>query len=394
MPTTLEYIHGIAQSGLFGRSERLTTTSAGSTSTLVCASLVNSVLSATEYSTWWVLIEDGACAGEVGLLKNAPLSVASGTLSTATAFSSSIASGVTFSLFDRDRLPPVRHAGKTGQLDIINQVARLLWVESDIELDGVSGQHRYAVSATQYPWWTDRERVISVSHPLVAADDLSVALNDADIDWDVNGETRQLVFRGAPFGTGDSFRIKVYRPANSRLKKNARLRANLTGTAVTSVTVLDGGDYEGTPTIAPSSGAATFTAVLTGTALTSVTVGVQGAYTATFPPALVVTRNASDTGWADQTTQTAGLVTLTDEALSDVEDVKTAFLWLAYRALAETGAPGQTQVEWLGKSSEWAGYTADLEHYGEPSNRRTNVARIRPVLVGGRRSLGYGRRGY
>jgi hypothetical protein len=369
MPTTLEYIHGIAQSGLFGRSERLTTTSAGSTSTLVCASLVNSVLSATEYSTWWVLIEDGACAGEVGLLKNAPLSVASGTLSTATAFSSSIASGVTFSLFDRDRLPPVRHAGKTGQLDI-------------------------AVCATPYPWWTDRVRVISVSHPLVAADDLSVALNDADIDWDVNGETRQLVFRGAPFGTGDSFRIKVYRPANSRLKKNARLRANLTGTAVTSVTVLDGGDYEGTPTIAPSSGAATFTAVLTGTALTSVTVGVQGAYTATFPPALVVTRNASDTGWADQTTQTAGLVTLTDEALSDVEDVKTAFLWLAYRALAETGAPGQTQVEWLGKSSEWAGYTADLEHYGEPSNRRTNVARIRPVLVGGRRSLGYGRRGY
>lgn len=395
MPTTLEYFHGIAQSGLFGRFERLTTTDAGTTTTLVCSALINSVLSASEYATWWVLIESGACAGEVGLLTNAGLAKGSGTLTTATQFSSSIAAGVTFSLFDRDRLPPVRHSGKTGYLQVVNDVLRLLWVESDIPFAGVTGQQRYAVNATTYPWWTDRTRMIDVRYPSDSSDAAPVSLNDADVDWEVNGETRQLVFRGAPFSTGQTATVKVYRPANSRLALNASLRANLTATAVSSVSVVAGGHYTALPTIT-ASGGATFTAVMAATPgpITSVTVNAGGTYTAGFPPALTVTRHASDTGWSDQARQTAGLVTLTDEALSDVEDVKTAFLWLGYRALAETGKPGQTQVEWLGKASEWRGYTADLEHFGEPSNRRTNVASVRPVLVGGRASRAIGRRGY
>jgi hypothetical protein len=129
----------------------------------------------------------------------------------------------------------------------------------------------------------------------------------------------------------------------------------LTATAVSSVTVVAGGYYTATPTIAPSSGAATFTAVLATTPgpITSVTVGGGGSYTANFPPALTITRHASDTGWADQTDETAGLVTLADETLATVGDVVTVARAYAYRDLADLRAPGQTVAEWMAKSEQW-----------------------------------------
>ena len=73
-----------------------------------------------------------------------------------------------------------------------------------------------------------------------------------------------------------------------------------------------------------------------------------------------------------------------DEALADVADIKTVGLWLAYRALAVQGAPGQTVAEWMALAEGWAEAARSLDHFGEPSNVRTNVARILPTLIGGR----------
>ena len=90
----------------------------------------------------------------------------------------------------------------------------------------------------------------------------------------------------------------------------------------------------------------------------------------------------------------AGVMGISDELISDVGDVKAVCLWLAYRALAAQQHPLATVAEWMAKSEAWGKEAATLEHVGEPSNLRTNVAQIRPTLVGGRSRSAYSWRRY
>lgn len=390
----LEYIHALGES--LGRYDRRATTGLGTTTTLVCADLANSMFAASKLARFSVLIEDGACAGEVGLVTDAGLAKSTGTLTIGDSFSSAIASGVTFSLYDADRLPPTRKGGgKPGLLEVVNRALReTLWIERTITLTGVSGQKRYAISRATYPWLTSADRIIEVRYPTTAADDVTVSLCPDRWDFEVNAETIELVFPTAPFETGQTATVKVYLPASSRLVRNAALRAVLSTTTVGSVTVVAGGYYAAVPTVAASGGGgsgAAFTAVLSGGTSGSITgVTVTNAGTGyTSVPTLTVTRAASDAGWADTTSQTGGLATVFDEALSDVEDVRAVGTALAFEVLAEMGASGQTVAEWLGKAQVAHAYANGLPHVGLPSNPRTNVATIRTAPVYGRRG-GYG----
>lgn len=384
MPTALEAIHSLGEKQ-GGYVTGVTTSAASDTQSIVCSTFVNTNLVASEFANYAALIETGACAGEMGFVTSGGLTRSTGTIATADAFSSAIQSGVTFSLYDRDRLPPLRELARPGLMQILNQVLQRFWIERTVSIAGVSGQIHYTVDPTLYPWWSDDLRIIAVQEPVTNSDYVPTVLPPEAWEWVSDGETRKLRFPGAPFTTGQTFTVKVNAPATSRLKLNARLRANLTSTAVSSVTVMDGGYYTALPTIAPASGAATFTAVMAATPgpITSVTVGVGGVYTAGQPPALTVTRNASDTGWADQSTQTAGMVTLTDECVPDVRFLRTMGMSLVYSALAEMAAPGQTVAEWLAKAKEWEAAAVGLRNGRAPRDRTSGVIRLRSSALGG-----------
>jgi hypothetical protein len=388
MPTALELIHTAAEA--LGRYDRRATTSAGTTTTLVCADYANSILSASEYANAYVLIESGACSGEVGQLTNNGLTRSTGTLTFATTFSSTIAAGVTFSLYSVDRLPPIRMGDHPGLMQIASQALERVWFEDTLSFLGVTNGIHYTIDTTTYSWFSDDTRIIDVQAPTTAADDVPRALSRSSWSWVSDGETRRLRLPGAPFRTGETFTVKVNRPGNSRLKLNARLRAVLTSTAVSSVAVVDGGSYTALPTIAPSSGSATFTAVMAATPgpITGVTVGAGGTYVAGSPPALTVTRNAADTGWADQATQTAGLATIGDECIPDVRFVRPMMLALGYQALAEMGAPGQTVAEWLAKADRWEKRAVALKKRRLPRDADDGVIRLRVGAAAGAGSRG------
>lgn len=385
MPTALEYVRSTAEK--IGRYGRHVTTSTGTTSTLVCSKFVNSVLSSSEYANFSVLIEDGACAGEVGMLTNSGLTNSTGTFTTADTFSSAIASGVTFSLYSVDRLPPVREGDRPGLLEICNQALERLWAEDTITIAGVSDQAHYTIDQAVYPWFTDDTRIIEIQQPVTDADDIPTPMPRSAWSWVSDGETRRLRFTGKPFSTGESFTIKVNRPANSRLRLNATGRAVLSTTTVGSITAITGGYYTSAPAVTISGGggsgaAATAVLAVTPGPVTSYTIDSAGTgYTSV--PTVTVAAGA----WSDQTSQTAGLVSITDEAIPDVRFVRAMMLALSFRALAEMGATGQTTAEWLTKASGWEQTAVKLKTSRMPRDASEGVigGRGRYAAIGGRR---------
>lgn len=215
MPTSLEYLHALAEgSGEYGS---FTTTGAGTTSTLVCSRFVNTALASSEFANCGVLIESGDAKGELGLAKT--LTKSTGTITTSDTFSASIASGVTFTIY-RLLAPIGGDSILPSYLLGINMALRRLWFPDRISISGVTSQKHYTVDTTTYPWFTDPERIMWIEYPVTAADDVPRRLRDTEWDWLADAETRKLYFPGAPFKTGETFTVRVYRPANSRLKKN------------------------------------------------------------------------------------------------------------------------------------------------------------------------------
>lgn len=214
MPALAEYLHDLAeQCGEYGS---FSTTSLGTTTTLISTSFVNSTLSSTELTTMWVLCESGSNAGEVRRVTPSGLNTSTGTITVAEAFTNAVASGVTFSLYGH--LPPFRRLNRAGYREAINQALRLISVQDVLTISGITGTEHYLINQAGYPWWTAPDRVIAVENPLDADGNLTGELPYNQWDWRAVGELLYLHLPGAPYKTGESFTVRLYRPANTLLK--------------------------------------------------------------------------------------------------------------------------------------------------------------------------------
>ena len=143
MATALDYIHRTAEK--IGRYGTFTTTSAGTTATLISSALINSSFDASEIANFAVLIESGGSSGQMGMVTPSGLAKATGTITVGDPFTDSIASGVTFSLYDGTRLPPLRKGLEPGLLQIANQSLERSRVEDSISIAGVTSQIHYSI---------------------------------------------------------------------------------------------------------------------------------------------------------------------------------------------------------------------------------------------------------
>lgn len=379
MPSAVTYIHETGQ-GLGEYSGTLTTTSTGSTSTLVCSALIDSSQENTALDGAAVLIESGPCIGQQMIVTAGGFDQATGTITVGGTFAAIIGTGVTFSLYMR--LPARRTFMKPGLLEMMNSTLQRLWIEDDIAIAGVANQQRYPVDRATYPWFTDRKRIVDILRPVTNATDVPQRWSGY-WDWDQDAEFLYLDFKGAPWSSTDTFKVRVHRPANSRLKMSAVGRAVLSGAAVASISVILGGYYTSTPTVTLSGGGgtgATATATVTGNTVVSFTVTAGGSGYTSVP---TVTISAGE--WQDQASQTAGLLGLADEAMSDVMDVYVGMKALAYERLSELQSPGQTVAEWMDKAATWGKRFRNRKHYWTPADRNNGVVKLRPVGVAPRR---------
>ncbi len=227
MPTFLQLLTALAQET--GEYVGLTTTTLGTTTTLISSTLVNTNLEATELEDVSVLIESGNNAGEMRFVQRAGFAKSTGTITVADAFTNAVASAVTFSLYVR--MPALTRLSGPSYQKALNMVHRRASVEDHISITGVTDQKHYTIDTTTYPWWTTPDRIIAVYRPRVNADDVLCALGSNEWDWIWDGQTRQLVLPGAPWKTGETGIVKVYRPANSLLKQSGTWTDQSTQTA-------------------------------------------------------------------------------------------------------------------------------------------------------------------
>ena len=227
MATLLETLHALAEA--CGEHGRYTTTALGTTTTLICSAFANSNLSASEMEDRAVLLESGTYSGQQRNIRRSGLDRSTGTLTVAEAFGGAVASGVAFSTYTR--LPAYRRLDQPGYIEAINLALKRVPVEDEIALSGVTGQIHYTIDNAAYPWWTDDRRIIKILMPVTSADEVPTELPYAQWDWRANAETRQLVFPTAPFKTGETFTVNLYRPANSRLRINGTWTDQTTQTA-------------------------------------------------------------------------------------------------------------------------------------------------------------------
>lgn len=374
--TALDYLHALAEeSAEYGT---FATTSDGTSTSLICSKLANTRLAASELSDMWALIESGACAGQVGTLKT--LTRATGAVSFHNTLTTSVLSGVTFSLYRL--LPPTRTDVLPGWLTVLNQSLRRLWVPDTISFSGTTGLIHYPVDTDAYPWWTDGGRIIAVRYPVTGADDVPRELPRQSWSWVSDGETRYLQIPSAPFRTGETFTVRVYRPANSRLKLNATAYAIINaglGT-VTAATVVTGGYYTDTPGVAITGGGgtgATATATLNGTAVASIAITNAGTGYTTAP---VVTVGAG--AWGNMTSATAGLAAITDQALVDVNDMVVMGKAVLYELLSRIDQPAADVAEWLRKGQPNIRAARGLMRAGLPREAATGVLAPRHAAFG------------
>jgi hypothetical protein len=331
MPALLGLVQQLAEET--GEYEQYMTTSLGTSTTLICSTLVNSNLVASSFENAAILIEDGP-----------------------------------FSSYTR--LPAYRRGTKKpGYREILNQAMRRARGQDEVPFSGVTGQIHYTAS------WHDAASIVDVYYPVTAADDVPQALPRSDWDWRENGETKQLVFRGAPFRTGETFAVKLSRRVNSRIKRFATATAALTGTAVSAITVGNpGGTYTVAPTVTISGGGgsgATATATISGGNVTAIAVTAGGTgYTST--PTVTLTGE-----WGDLTSPTAGLVSIYDETMADADDLIVFAKARLYAVLAELKAPGAEVAEWAAKAEMWDGIATRRRRRSIPQDRRSGVVNLR-----------------
>ena len=99
MPTSTRAALRQALLEALGEYRSLTTSSGGSTTTLVDLSLKNFAEADDGFPGWWVLLTSGAANGEEGrILGSGGLTQSSGTLTVAEAFSATVAISVTYEL--------------------------------------------------------------------------------------------------------------------------------------------------------------------------------------------------------------------------------------------------------------------------------------------------------
>lgn len=213
MPTCAEYIRALALD--IEGAVPVSSTSAGTTTTVVSTAF-SQVSQATAFDKSWLYWLDGALAGEQA--RCGSLNTSTTTLTTTPAFTGTSPSGASFLILGT--LPAVATVrSRGGYREVINRALQRLWIVDYLPLSGVSDQQTYTLDLTTYPWFTESWRVLEVYAPQTDADDAPTPVS-ADWAWKYDGEAPAIVFDRAPFATGETFSVKVLRPANSKLKQS------------------------------------------------------------------------------------------------------------------------------------------------------------------------------
>jgi hypothetical protein len=200
-----------------------TTTSAGPATVVSCSDFAMTSGDGDALSGGYINFTSGTLLGQCRAVKDSGLDVGTGDITVGNPFTGATPLGAEFEW--HGRYPAKRPGGApfvAGYLDLLNDALERLWFEDFLAVVGVTGQQRYPLDATTYPWLADQpdRRIMDVYGPADATTGVRTPTTQA---WHIedDAEAPYLVFDGDGWSSSDTFYLKVARPANSRIKIGA-----------------------------------------------------------------------------------------------------------------------------------------------------------------------------
>lgn len=227
MANLQQYRQALASSRDMGGYVPITATSTSVSSTkekeIICSALIDDTPNvSSRYANAWVYgTTDGTQDGLAGLQRQfrpMPLVASTGTLYVTRAFATEPLSGSAWEIYWR--IPAIREdtIGRDGYRELINQALKLMVVPDRINVTGVTSQTKYTLDLSTHPWLRESGRIVNVWRPTPNSTDLE-RIDPQSWRLIPDGETLILQLP-ATYATGDTFKLEVKRPANSRLKQS------------------------------------------------------------------------------------------------------------------------------------------------------------------------------
>lgn len=195
-----------------------TTTSAGTTTTVVSTDFSMTGGDGRSIDGGWTYFTSGALLGQCRPHQPGALAVSTGTITVGNPYTGTTPSGATFETHLRY---PVKRCPGTplvaGYLEMLNDAAARLWYPDDISVSGVTGQTEYSLASliSTYPWLEDTDRILDVLDP----EGTDGIRHSTAQRWEIHddAETPVLILSGG-YRAGDTFYLHVARPVWSRVK--------------------------------------------------------------------------------------------------------------------------------------------------------------------------------
>jgi hypothetical protein len=222
LATLQDYTRALASGRDLGGYLSITATSTGAAANeVICSSLIDNTPNiSNRYTGGWIIgTTDGSVdtlAGEQRRFGQTPLDSSTGTLYTTRVFSGTPASGSGWDIYFK--IPAIRDEStlRDGYRELINEALREMVVPDRISITGVTGQTKYTLDTTTHPWLREDGRIVGIWRPTPQADTLETMDTQ---DWEIFQDAENLILQiPSAYSTGDTFKLAVLRPANSRLK--------------------------------------------------------------------------------------------------------------------------------------------------------------------------------
>jgi hypothetical protein len=205
-----------------------TTTAAADLVSFTAATLVSGNACGAQFQHHWVYLNTSTganLAAQRQVATNSGYDPDNGSITVARAWATSVTSGVGFEILSR--MPAVTdELGNVGIREVVNDTLMSVPAVDLLPVTGVTSQEAYDVT-TLYSFLTEKSQILGVYFQ----DTTDEVPKPAHVRWDwvLDVDTPKLLLPGEPYVTGETFYLKVRRPAKSWVKTGGTWAADTDG---------------------------------------------------------------------------------------------------------------------------------------------------------------------
>jgi hypothetical protein len=205
-----------------------TSTASGDLVSFTAATLVSGNACGAQFQHHWIYLNASTGANlsaQRQVATNSGYDPDNGSVTVARSWATSVTSGVGFEILSR--MPAITdELGNIGIREVVNDTLMSIPPIDLIPVTGVTSQEAYDVTTT-YPWLTEKSQILGIYFQDVT-DEVPKPTN-VRWEWHYDVDAPRLLIPSERFITGQTFHLKVRRPAQSWIETNGTWAADTDG---------------------------------------------------------------------------------------------------------------------------------------------------------------------